>query len=189
MKLSRHHAHVVTFGATVAALTLAIPGTASAQRGAGGGGGFFNNPAMRLWGALDQGFDDFNKELSLSEEQTEAVTRLVADFREENKNALGRWTNMRNSMRSRTRGAGGGGGGARGAGGGRQEHAGNTRSHGSANTRPGNPPRRSHQTPRREAGQDPGQHPRTAAPARVSRRPLGTMVPMATPAAPPRGGE
>ncbi len=118
MKLSRHHAHVVTFGATVAALTLAIPGTASAQRGAGGGGGFFNNPAMRLWGVLDQGFDDFNKELSLSEEQTEAVTKLVTDFREENKNALGRWTNMRNSMRSRTRGAGGGG--ARGAGGGRQ---------------------------------------------------------------------
>ena len=120
MKLSRRHAHIVTFGATVAALTLAIPGTASAQHGAGGGGGFFNNPAMRLWGVLDQGFDDFNKELSLSEEQTEAVTRLVADFREENKNALGRWTKMRDSMRSRSRGAGGGGGGARGGGGGRQ---------------------------------------------------------------------
>lgn len=115
MKLSRHHAHVVTLGAAVAAITLAIPGTASAQRGAGGGGGFFNNPAMRLWGALDQGFDDFAGELSLTETQTEAVTGLVADFREENKNTLGRLSDMRNSMRSRLRGAGGGGGGGGGA--------------------------------------------------------------------------
>ena len=115
MILSRHHAHVVTLGAAVAAITLAIPGTASAQRGAAGGG-FFNSPAMRLWGVLDQGFDDFTKELSLSEEQTEAVTGLIADFREENKNALGRWTNLRTLMRTRARGAAGGG--ARGTGGG-----------------------------------------------------------------------
>ena len=112
----RHHARVVTLGAAVAAITLAIPCTASAQRGAGGGGGFFNNPAMRLWGVLDQGFDGFTRERSLSEAQTEAVTGLVADFREENGNALGRWTDLRTSMRSRAPGAGGRG--ARGAGGG-----------------------------------------------------------------------
>ena len=121
MKLSRHHGHVVTLGVAAATIALAIPVSASAQLGAGGGGGFFNNPGIRLWTALDQGFEDFTKELSLTEAQTESVTTLVADFSEENKKALGSWTDIMNSRRSRTRGAGGGAGGARGAGGGMQD--------------------------------------------------------------------
>lgn len=118
MKLGSNHRYAVSLGIAAAAIALAIPGSASAQRGAGGGGGFFNNPGIRLWTALDQRFEGVTKELSLTEEQTESVTGLVTDFREENKDVLGRWASIRNSMRSRTRGAGGGG--ARGAGGGMQ---------------------------------------------------------------------
>ncbi len=117
MRLGSHHGFAVRLGIAAVAIALAIPGSASAQRGAGGGGGFFNNPGMRLWTALDQRFEDVAAELSLTEAQTDSVTRLVTDFREANKDALGRWTDIRNSMRSRTRGAGGGG---RGAGGGLQ---------------------------------------------------------------------
>lgn len=117
MRLGSQHGYAVRLG-IAAAIALAIPGSASAQRGAGGGGGFFNSPGMRLWTALDQRFEDITTELSLTEAQTDSVTRLVTDFREANKDALGRWTDIRNSMRSRTRGAGGGGG--RGAGGGMQ---------------------------------------------------------------------
>ena len=125
MKLGCHPGRVVTLGVVATAIVLAIPGSASAQRGAGGG--FFNNPGIRLWTALDQRFEEFAKELSLTEAQTESVTELVADFREENKDALGRWTSMMESMRSRGRGAGGGrgtgggGAGARRPGGGMQE--------------------------------------------------------------------
>ena len=118
MRISRPHRNVVALGVAAAAIVLVIPGSASAQRGAGAGGGFFNNPGILLWSALDQRFEDFAKQLSLTETQTESVTGLVADFREENKSALDRWTSMRNSMRSRPRGADGGG--ARGAGGGLQ---------------------------------------------------------------------
>lgn len=118
MRLGNHHGYASRLAIAATAICLAIPGSASAQRGAGGGGGSFNNPGIRLWTALDQRLEDVAKELSLTEEQTESVTRLVTDFREANKDALGRWTDIRNSMRSRTRGAGGGG--ARGAGGGMQ---------------------------------------------------------------------
>jgi len=117
MKLGSHHGYAAKLGIAAVAIALAIPGSASAQRGAGGGGGLLNNPGMRLWSELDQRFDDVTTELSLTEAQTDSVTRLVTDFREANKDALGRWTDIRNSMRSRTRGAGGGG---RGAGGGMQ---------------------------------------------------------------------
>ena len=110
MRPGSRHRYAVRLGIAAVAIALAIPGSASAQRGAGGGGGFFNNPGMRLWTALDQRFEDVATELSLTEAQTDSVTRLVTDFREANKDALGRWTDIRNSMRSRTRGAGGGGG-------------------------------------------------------------------------------
>ena len=119
MKSGSHHGYAVRLGIAAAAIALAIPVSASAQRGVGGGGGFFNNPGMRLWTALDQRFEDVTTELSLTEAQTDSVTTLVTNFREANKDVLGRWKNTANSMRSRTRGAGGGG--ARGAGGGMQE--------------------------------------------------------------------
>ena len=119
MKFGSHYGRAITLGVVAAAIALAAPGSASAQRGAGGGGGFFNNPGLRLWTALDRGFERLSEELSLTEAQTDSVTRLVADFREENKSALGRWTSIASSVRSRARGpAGGRGGGARGGGGG-----------------------------------------------------------------------
>ena len=130
MKSGSHHGYAVRLGIAAAAIALAIPVSASAQRGVGGGGGFFNNPGMRLWTALDQRFEDVTTELSLTEAQTDSVTTLVTNFREANKDVLGRWKNTANSMRSRTRGAGGGGargaggGGARGAGGGGARGAG-----------------------------------------------------------------
>ena len=116
MNFGKHLGHAVRLGIVAAAIALAIPASASAQRGAGGGGGMLNNPGLRLWTALDQGFEDFAKELALTEEQTKSVTELVEGFREKNKDALGRWTSIMSSMRSRVRGAGGGGGsGERGA--------------------------------------------------------------------------
>ena len=118
MKLGSRHGHALRLGIAAAATALAVSGSASAQPGAGGGGGLFDNPGMRLWTAFDQRFEDIATELSLTEAQTDSVTRLVTDFREANKDALGRWTDIRNSMRSRTRGAAGGG--RRGARGGMQ---------------------------------------------------------------------
>ncbi len=112
MRLGSHHGYAVRLGIAAVAIALAIPGSASAQRGAGGGGGFLSNPGLRLWTALDQRFDEVAAELSLTEAQADSVTRLVTDFREANKDALGRWTDIGNSMRSRTRGGGGGGRGA-----------------------------------------------------------------------------
>ena len=108
MRLGRHQGNLRTLGVIAAAIALAIPGSASAQRGGGGGGGFPNSTGIRLWVALDQRFEALAKGLSLTEAQTESVTRLVAKFREENRGALGQWAEVMASGRPRTGPPGGG---------------------------------------------------------------------------------
>ena len=136
MKPTKSRGNLVRLGIAAAAIAMAIPTSASAQRGPGARGGFANNPGIRLWTELDQRFDGFTDHLSLSEEQTGQVTALVDDFRDKNKNVLGRFQTMMAEMRSRM------GGGARRGGrrGWRQPpgqpsgHAGTSRPH--AATRP-----------------------------------------------------
>ena len=117
MRFGKHQLRFGTLGVIAATIALAIPGSASAQRG--GGGGFRNNTGVRLWVALDQGFEGFAKELSLTEAQSESVTKLVAEFREDNGSALGRWAEIMDSGRRRM-GPPGDGANAPGAGGGMQ---------------------------------------------------------------------
>ena len=115
MKHATIHRRITTLGVLAAAIALVLPAALSAQRGAGGArGGMFNNPGIRLWTQLDQNYEEFSEELTLTEEQTESITTLLKDFREKNKEGLDEYTEMRQSMRNR---AGGGGGGAGGAGG------------------------------------------------------------------------
>lgn len=107
--------------ATIAlAAAIALPGSATAQRPGGAFGGLANNPGVRLWDALDQRFEGFSERLALSDEQANTAAVLVADFREANKSALGRYDRMRAQMRNRMGAArrGSGGGARRGAGGG-----------------------------------------------------------------------
>ena len=117
MKPTKSRRNLVRLGIAAAAIAMAIPTSASAQRGAGGRGAFANNPGIRLWTELDQRFDGFTEHLSLSEEQTGQVTALVNEFRDENKNTLGRFRTMMAEMRSRM-GGGAAGGARRGGGGG-----------------------------------------------------------------------
>ena len=76
---------------------------------------------MRLWNALDQRFDDFSAQLSLTEAQTELATMLVAAFREENEGALRRYDRVTSQMRDRMRGAARGGAARRGGAGGNRQ--------------------------------------------------------------------
>ena len=78
---------------------------------------------MVLWGALDQRFDEFTKRLTLTEAQEESITRLVTEFRDKNKDELGRLQSLTSLMRPRPGGVrrGGEGGAGGGAGGGMQE--------------------------------------------------------------------
>ena len=117
MKLTKSRGNVVRLGIAAAAIAMAIPTSASAQRGAGARGGFANSPGIRLWTELDQRFDGFTEHLSLSEEQTGQVTALVNGFRERNKNTLGRFQSLMAEMRSRMGGRAAGGA-RRGGGGG-----------------------------------------------------------------------
>lgn len=73
---------------------------------------------MRLWAALDQRFEGFSERLALSDEQANSAAVLVADFREANESALGRYDRVRAQMRDRMGAARRAGGARRGAGGG-----------------------------------------------------------------------
>ncbi len=111
----RHPRLILTLGLATAAIACLAPFSALAQQRPGGGAGAFaNNPGMRLWNALDQRFDDFSTQLSLTEAQTELATMLVAAFREENEGALRRYDRMMSQMRDRMRGGAGGGAARRG---------------------------------------------------------------------------
>lgn len=123
MKLNNLNRRIVALGALAAAIILTLPAVASAQRGAGArGGGMFNSPAIRMWTLVDEDLEDFKKQLTLNETQTEGLTALLEDFQEKNKQGLDEYAEMRQSMP--TRGAGGGGrgaGGGAGGGGGNRE--------------------------------------------------------------------
>lgn len=120
MRRNRPFKPVFALGIVALAATATLPGSATAQRPGGAFGGFANNPGVRLWEALDQRFEGFSERLALSDEQANSAAVLVADFREANKSALGRYDRMRAQMRDRMGVArrGGGGGARRGAGGG-----------------------------------------------------------------------
>ena len=118
MKRTHHLARVALPGLVAVAITLALPASAFAQRGAGGQGGFGQNPGMQLWTSLDQRFDEFAKQLTLTEAQTESVKTLLTEFTEKNE-GVGRLKTLFADMRSRAgegRGGGGGGGGRGGGG-------------------------------------------------------------------------
>jgi len=110
-----HPRLIVTLGLATAAIAYLAPVSALAQQRPGGGAGAFaNNPGMRLWNALDQRFDDFAGQLSLTEAQTELATMLVASFREENEGTLRRYDRAMSQMRERMRGGNRGGAARRG---------------------------------------------------------------------------
>ena len=102
-------ARAATLGLVAAAVTLALPASAFAQRGAGGQGGFGQNPGMQLWMALDQRFDEVGKQLALTEDQTKSVKTLLTEFGEKNK-SVGRLKSLMAGMRARAGGGRGGGG-------------------------------------------------------------------------------
>ena len=115
MRRNRHLKSLFALGivALAAVATMAaLPGSVTAQRP--------GNPGVRLWESLDQRFEGFSERLALSDEQANSAAVLVADFREANESALGRYDRMRAQMRDRMGAArrGGGGGARRGAGGG-----------------------------------------------------------------------
>ena len=113
MKRNIFHRRIASLGILAAAIALALPTAASAQRGAGGGArgaGMFNNPGIRLWTLMDEDLEDLTKQLSLTEAQTLLVTALVTDFGEKNEDGLASYNKMREDMRSRMGGGGGGGG-------------------------------------------------------------------------------
>lgn len=120
MRRNRHLTSLFAVGVVALTAAATLPGSAAAQRPGGAFGGFANNPGVRLWEALDQRFEGFSRRLALSDEQANGAAVLVADFREANESALGRYDRMRAQMRDRMGGArrGGGGGARRGAGGG-----------------------------------------------------------------------
>lgn len=119
MRRIRHLKPVFALGIVALAAAATLPASVTAQRPGGAFGGFATNPGVRLWDALDQRFEGFSERLALNDEQANSAAVLVADFREANKSALGRYDRMRAQMRDRMGVARRGGGGARrGAGGG-----------------------------------------------------------------------
>lgn len=116
MKLSTLNGRIAALGALAAVIVLTLPTMASAQRGARGGG-MFNSPGMRMWTLVDEDLEEFTKQLTLTETQTESLNTLLTDFREKNKDGLARYTEMRQNMPGR---GGAGGGGAGGGAGNRQ---------------------------------------------------------------------
>lgn len=117
MNRTHHLARVATPGLVAAAILLALPASAFAQRGAGGQGGFGQNPGMALWMALDDRFDEFGKQLTLTETQTESVKKLLKEFTEKNANVSRLKELFANMRASRGQRGGGGAGGGRGGGG------------------------------------------------------------------------
>ncbi|MDE2796299.1 MAG: Spy/CpxP family protein refolding chaperone [Gemmatimonadota bacterium] len=116
MNRTRTFARVALPGFVAAAIMLALPVSAFAQRGAGGG--FGQNPGMALWMALDDRFDEVSKQLTLTETQTESVKTLLKEFTEKNA-SVSRLKKIFADMRaSRGQGRRGGGGAAGGRGGG-----------------------------------------------------------------------
>ncbi len=118
MNRTPHLARAAMLALVAAAVTLALPSSAFAQRGAGGQGGFGQNPGMQLWMALDGRFDEIGKQLSLTEAQSESVKKLMKEFTDENE-GVSRLKALFAGMRERRgqRGGGGGAGGGRGGGG------------------------------------------------------------------------
>lgn len=110
MNSASHPRQLLALGIATTLIALLAPLSAAAQQrpGGGPGGALANNPGVRLWNALDQRFDGFTEQLSLTEAQSELVTILVEGFREENEGPLRRYDNMMSQMRDRMRGAGGG---------------------------------------------------------------------------------
>ena len=72
----------------------------------------FNSPGIRMWTLVDEDLEEFTKQLTLTETQTESLNTLLTDFREKNEDGLARYTEMRQNMPGRG-GAGGGGAGNR----------------------------------------------------------------------------
>lgn len=116
MKHATIHRRMAALGVLAVAIALVLPASLSAQRGAGGARGMLNNPGIRLWTQFDENYEEFTKQLTLTEEQGESIAALLKDFREKNEQGLEEYTEMRQSMRNR----GGGGRGAGGGGGNRQ---------------------------------------------------------------------
>lgn len=116
MRRNRHLKSAFAVGIIAVAAAATLPDSATAQRPGGAFGGFANNPGVRLWDALDQRFEGFSERLALSDEQANNAAVLVADFREANKSALGRYDRVRAQMRDRMGAARRGGGARRGAG-------------------------------------------------------------------------
>ena len=115
MNRTTHPRLIITIGLATLAIACLAPVSALAQQRPGGGAGAFaNNPGIRLWTTLDQRFDDFATQLSLTEAQTELATMVVAAFREENEGALRRYDRIASQMRDRMGGAARGGAARRG---------------------------------------------------------------------------
>ena len=111
MKHATIHRRITALGVLAAAIAIVLPASLSAQRGAGAGGrGMFNNPGIQLWTQLDENYEEFTEQLTLTEAQTESVAALLEDFGEKNEDGLAQYTEVRQSMRGRAGGGGGGGG-------------------------------------------------------------------------------
>ncbi|MCY4571373.1 MAG: hypothetical protein OXF01_01120 [Gemmatimonadetes bacterium] len=111
MKHATIHRRIATLGVLAAAIAIVLPASLSAQRGAGGArGGMFNDPGIRLWTQLDENYEEFTEQLTITEEQGESIATLLTDFREKNEQGLEEYSEMRQSMGNRAGGGGGGGG-------------------------------------------------------------------------------
>ena len=111
MKHTTIHRRIATLGVLAAAIAIVLPASLSAQRGAGGArGGMFNNPGIRLWTQLDENYEEFTEQMTITEEQGESIATLLKDFREKNEQGLKEYSEMRQSMGNRAGGGGGGGG-------------------------------------------------------------------------------
>ena len=95
--------HIVALTVFAATIALSAPDSVSAQRG---GGVFGGSEGTRLWGQLDQRFDEVANTLSLTDSQKQLITIVVDDFRETNADALGRLAAMQREMRGMFGGGG-----------------------------------------------------------------------------------
>ena len=89
MKHATIHRRIATLGVLAAAIAIVLPASLSAQRGAGGArGGMFNTPGIRLWTQLDENYEEFTEQMTITEEQGESIATLLTDFREKNEQGL-----------------------------------------------------------------------------------------------------
>ena len=105
MKPTRAHGTIFGLGVIAVMIAMATPVIASAQQ-RGMGRAFGGSEGQRLWTQLDQRFDEFTQELSLSDAQMGLITLVVDDFREANEDALGRLRAMMADMRGLRQGGG-----------------------------------------------------------------------------------